>query len=205
MRTLLKFVLLCAAVVAALAVVTVLWISSHGISAKAEPGPIETLVARTMRHWAIPRADRALANPVVRSSDVIAGGMAHFADHCAVCHANDGSGDTALGRGLYPKPSDMRLAATQSLTDGELFYIIENGIRLTGMPAWSTETEEGRQATWHLVHFIRELPRLPGERIEEMRTLNPRSPTEIRQEIEEQQFLSGTSATPAVPTSPHTH
>jgi len=95
---------------------------------------------------------------VERSPEVIADGRAHFADHCAVCHANDGSGKTEMGQGMWPKAPDMRLAATQNLTDGELFWIIENGIRFTGMPGWSTGTTEGETSSWNLVHFIRHLP-----------------------------------------------
>ena len=113
--------------------------------------------------------------------EVIADGRAHFADHCAICHGNDGSGDTPMGRGLYPKVPDMRLPQTQNLSDGELFWIIENGIRFTGMPAWSSGTEDGETASWHLVHFLRRLPKLTPEELEEMETLNPQSPAEIRQ------------------------
>jgi mono/diheme cytochrome c family protein len=183
-----------------------IWIGWRGISAKAQPGRIETFVARTMRHLAIPRAARNARNPVTRTSDVVAEGMAHFADHCAVCHGNDGSGDTEMGRGLYPKPPDMRLAATQSLSDGELYYIIENGVRLTGMPAaWSTGHAEDEESTWRLVHFIRELPRLTPEKIEEMKLLNPRSPAEIRQELEEEAFLKGGKEAPAPQPPPHHH
>ena len=191
MKTLLKAFALMVAVVIALTIVTFIWIGSRGISAQAQPGTLETVVARTMRRVAMPRSGRQLPNPVPKSAEVLAEGMAHYADHCAVCHANDGSGETEVGRGLYPKPPDMRLDATQSLTDGELFYIIENGVRLTGMPAWATGTEEGRTATWHLVHFIRELPRLKPEQIEQMKSMNPRSPQEVRQEIEEEKFLQG--------------
>jgi hypothetical protein len=99
----------------------------------------------------------------------------------------------------------MRLPATQSLTDGELFYIIENGVRLTGMPAWSTGTEEGRQSTWHLVHFIRQLPHLTSDQIDRMKTYNPRSPEEIRQQLEEEKFLTGGSDQPTPVPSPHKH
>src|SRR5439155_5594696 len=154
---------------------------------------------------AMPRSARDMKNPITTSPEVIAEGMAHYADHCAVCHANDGSGDTEMGRGLYPKSPDLRLSATQALTDGELFYIIENGVRLTGMPAWSTGTEAGRTSTWHLVHLIRELPRLTADQIEQMKAFNPRSPDEIRQQIEEEKFLSGAPETPAPPPSPHKH
>jgi mono/diheme cytochrome c family protein len=205
MKAVLKALLLLVALTAVLAVVIFNWIGARGISAKATPGRIETIVARTMRRLAIPRNERDLKNPVMASPEIVAEGMAHYADHCASCHANDGSGETALGLGLYPKPLDMRLPETQSLTDGELFYIIENGVRLTGMPAWSTGTDEGRESTWHLVHFIRELPRLTSEQLQQMKALNPRSPDEIREELEEKNFLSGGSDKPTPPTSPHKH
>jgi hypothetical protein len=85
----------------------------------------------------------------------------------------------------------MRLSATQNLSDGELFYIIENGVRLTGMPGWSTGTASGEESTWHLVHFIRHLPRLTADELEGMEELNPRSPVEIREEIKAEEFLKG--------------
>ena len=116
--------------------------------------------------------------------------MAHYADHCANCHANDGSGDTEMGRGLFPKAPDMRLAGTQELSDGELFYIIEHGIRFTGMPGWSTGTAAGEESTWQLVHFLRRLPRLTAEELEAMKQRNPRSPEESRLEIEEERILN---------------
>ncbi len=191
MKTVLKAFLTLVVVGAAVALLTFAWIGSRGISARAEPGVVETAVARTMRHLAIPRGDRNRPNPVPATEDVLVAGRAHYADHCASCHANDGSGDTSLGQGLYPKPPDMRAAATQSLTDGELFYIIENGVRLTGMPAWSTGTKEGEEASWHLVHFIRHLPEITQAEIELMQEMNPRPPAEIRQEIEAQRFLQG--------------
>ena len=57
----------------------------------------------------------------------------------------------------------MRAANTQSLTDGELFSIIEHGIRLTGMPGWGTGTPESERDSWSLVHFIRRLPKVTPE------------------------------------------
>jgi mono/diheme cytochrome c family protein len=118
-------------------------------------------------------------------------GMEHFADHCAVCHGNDGSGNTEMGRGLYPRAPDMRLPATQNLSDAELFYIIENGVRLTGMPGWATGTKEGETSSWHLVHFIRHLPKLTAEEVGHMEELTPKSPQAVRQQIEEEKFLQG--------------
>lgn len=180
------------------------WFASQGVSATATPGPLETRLARTARHWLVPAADRARTNPEPATDETLRGGMAHWADHCASCHGNDGSGDTAMGRGLYPKAPDMRLPATQTLSDGELFALIEHGVRLTGMPAWTTGTPDGERATWHLVQFIRHLPRLTGDEILEMEDLNPRGREEWKALEEERRFLSGTLDVPE-PTPGHVH
>jgi mono/diheme cytochrome c family protein len=132
-----------------------------------------------------------MPNPVPRTDDAINEGLEHFADHCAVCHDNDGSGNTEMGRGLWPKAPDMRLPATQQLTDGELFSIIEHGVRFTGMPGWGTGNAADERSTWQLVHFIRALPHLSAPQLARMRALNPRSPEEVKQELEEERFLNG--------------
>jgi mono/diheme cytochrome c family protein len=200
----LKAFLLLVAVLALCLVGAFIWIGSRGISARAEPGTLETAIARTMRRLAVPRADRNRMNPVKATPEVIAAGMSHYADHCAACHANDGSGETEIGLGLYPKAPDMRREPTQSLTDGELFYIIENGVRLTGMPAWGTGAEDKAEETWHLVHFIRELPRLTADQLDSMKTMNPISRDQMKRQIEEERFLSGETPAPAQAPS-HVH
>jgi mono/diheme cytochrome c family protein len=146
-----------------------------------------------------------MTNPVKRTEAVLEEGLEHFSDHCAVCHANNGSGNTEVGRGLYPPPPDMRAAATQELSDGELFSIIENGIRLTGMPAWGTGTADGEQASWALVHFIRRLPELTDEEISRMESLNPKSADEWREQEEARRFLAGEDAPPTTTTPAHEH
>jgi mono/diheme cytochrome c family protein len=166
------------------------YVRATGLNAMTEPGTIETRVARIVRRLAIPASIRTMANPIPTSAESVGDGMAHFADHCAVCHANDGSGDTEMGRGLYPKAPDMRLAATQQLSDGELFYVIEHGIRFTGMPGWRNGTKEGEESSWQLVHFIRHLPKLTAAELDAMKARNPKSPEEIRFEIEEERFLN---------------
>ncbi|MCA1586353.1 MAG: c-type cytochrome, partial [Acidobacteria bacterium] len=145
------------------------------------------------RHMLIPAAARLRQNPEAASSEHIREGLEHWADHCAPCHANNGSGDTPMGRSLYPRAPDMRAAPTQQLSDGELFFIIEHGVKLTGMPAWTTGSAEGEQASWHLVHFIRRLPTLSDDEVAAMEGLNPRSEAEWRALEEERRFLSGES------------
>src|SRR6266849_2964340 len=104
---------------------------AHGFSASEQPSNVERWIARKARSAALSSDARARANPVPDTPEVLAEGRAHWADHCAVCHANDGSGDSPMGKRTYPPAPDMRLPATQQMTDGELFYIIQNGIRLS--------------------------------------------------------------------------
>ena len=172
------------------AAASVIYVRATGLESRSTPGALETRVARMARRIAVPAAMQHQRSSVASTPESLAEGMAHFADHCASCHANDGSGATEMGRGLYPKAPDMRLPATQRLSDGELFFIIENGIRFTGMPGWSTGTKGGEESTWHLVQFIRHLPQLTPAEIDAMTQLNPRSPEEVRQEIEERHFLN---------------
>ena len=180
-----------------------MYLLSTGLSARPEPGAVETFFAQRVRGIITRVHSRNLGNPLPVTGETIAEGRAHFADHCASCHANDGSGNTEMGRGLYPKAPDMRTAVTQDLTDGQLFYIIENGVRLTGMPAWGTGTTEGQEASWKLVHFIRHLPEITPEEVEEMEAMNPRPPAEIREEIEAERFLQGDDVAPPEPAAPH--
>jgi mono/diheme cytochrome c family protein len=165
--------------------------ASTGLSARATPSALEARLGRFVRGFAVPAEVRARANPRPASPEMLEGALAHFAEHCASCHGNDGSGDTDLGRGLFPRPPDMRLPATQELADGELFYVIEHGVRFTGMPAFATGDASGEDESWALVHFIRRLPGLSEDERARMEEMNPAPPAEVRQRMEEDAFLSG--------------
>jgi mono/diheme cytochrome c family protein len=190
-------------VIAALGVGFVAFSFLHnGVSAKATPTALEVMMARKARHMALPSSARALHNPVPASADSLRDGRLHFADHCAICHGNDGSCDTMMGSGLYPKPPDLRLSETQNLSDGELFWIIENGVRFTGMPAFSSR-HSSPEDTWKLVQFIRHLPQLTEDERVEMEKYNPKGPDDRMEEQEENDFLNG--ATPAPKPESHHH
>jgi mono/diheme cytochrome c family protein len=175
-----------------------------GFSAKAEPNWMEVFLARQLRYLAIPLENRNLRNPVPLTPEVLNEARAHFADHCATCHANDGSGQTNLGKNFYPKAPDMRLSDTQDMSDGEMFFIIQNGIRFTGMPAWGTGDPSKDTDSWKLVHFIRHLPRLSQEELAEMKALNPKTKHELEDEAAAERFLQGEDEAPSAP-SGHRH
>jgi mono/diheme cytochrome c family protein len=176
----------------------------RGFSARDQPSALETYVARVARRLAVPSNAKGAKNPFTGSPELMAEARAHFADHCAICHANNGSGNTEIGRNLYPKAPDMRLAQTQILTDGELYYTIHNGIRLTGMPAWGTEERD--DDSWKLVLFIRHLPQLTPAEERAMGALNPKPPGEKEEELEEEHFLNEGqpgNQRPKLPTRPN--
>jgi mono/diheme cytochrome c family protein len=170
-----------------------LWLSGllpHGFGARQSPSRVEAALARRLRSWSLPSDARQRRNPVP-SSPELQESARHFADHCASCHGNDGSGNTEIGRNLYPPAPDMRLATTQELSDGELYYIIHNGVGWTGMPAWGEPGNDDDQDTWKLVLFIRHLPSLTAGEIRDMKRFNPRSDADREEEKEEQEFLNG--------------
>jgi len=171
------------------------WITrmAGGFSARAMPSVCEVVAARTARRLATPSTARNQNNPLSATAETLSDARAHFADHCAICaicHANNDSGDTSIGQNLYPKAPDLRSPATQTLSGSELYYTIHNGIRLTGMPAWGTDEKD--EDSWKLVLFVRHLPQLTPEEENEMKRLNPKSPEELKEEQEEEQFLNGT-------------
>lgn len=175
----------------------------HGFSARDNPSQQETVIARVARRLAVPAGAKHQQSPLRATPKVLAEARAHFARHCAICHANNGSGNTEIGQNLYPKPPDMRLPATQSMSDGELYYTIHNGIRLSGMPAGGSGNKD--DDSWKLVLFIRHLAQLTPEGEREMGWLNPKGPEEWQEEQEEEHFLSEgeDSASKASPQKDH--
>ena len=124
-----------------------------GFSAKTEPHALEVLMARQIRRLAIPIENRNAVNPIPLTPEVLKTARAHFADHCATCHANDGSGKTPIGKNVYPKAPDLKLPDTQSLSDGELFWVIKHGSPGTAMIGFGQVLSDDE--IWALIHYER--------------------------------------------------
>lgn len=172
-----------------------LWVSGlipRCCGARRVPSQTEAALARRFRSLSLPSNAAQARNPFVNSPELLQESTRHFADHCASCHGNDGSGSTEIGRHLFPPAPDMRLAATQQLSDGELYYIIHNGVPWTGMPAWGDPNND--QDSWKLVLFIRHLPNLTAAELRDMERFNPKSAADREEEKEEQEFLNGRPA-----------
>ena len=176
-------ILLLAIVAATIAVVVV---RRGGLAASSEPGRLERSVAAQLVRLAIPADANRQESPLRGQADVWREAREHYLDHCAVCHGRDAKGGTDIGANMYPKVPDLTSAEVQRRSDGALFYIIQNGIRWTGMPAF--KQEHSPDDTWKLVAFIRKAPTL----------------AEADMRIEEPVPTTGEKPAPAAP-PPHRH
>jgi predicted CXXCH cytochrome family protein len=153
----LKAVLLTLIVVAISAVLLLALAVHHGFRASTTPPNWEAHLARTIRNAAIPSHESQLKNPLINDPHALQQGRDTFLTRCSICHGTDGSARTPVGTNLYPRVPDLRSSATQDLTDGDLHYIIENGVQLTGMPAGIAHHAASTDDSWPLVSFIRTL------------------------------------------------
>jgi mono/diheme cytochrome c family protein len=138
-------------------VLIVIALMRFNLTAQREPGPAETRLANLSKRYFIYRASRHGIPPRPQDTKAsIERGGSHYGLDCSVCHADDGRSQRPLGQGMYPRASDLTSKQVQSYSDQELFWIIQNGIRFTGMPAFgNVETPDH---VWDLVNYVRTLP-----------------------------------------------
>ncbi len=129
-------------------------------TAHKQPSRVETTLANMAKDVVIPIEAQRLKSPLPANDEAVNRGHEVYAQSCALCHGADGRG-TDLGRSMYPPAMDLNSPHVQHWVDAELFWIIQNGVRLTGMPSWKSSISE--TDTWRLVHFIHSLPRVNGE------------------------------------------
>jgi mono/diheme cytochrome c family protein len=151
----------------AIAVLAYSRVRGGGFSADAEPGAFERSIATRLLRLSIPAGADRQQNPFATDPNAWRSIVDHFQDHCATCHGQDGRGTTEMGKNMYPKVPDLADARIQSLSDGALFYIIQHGVRWTGMPAW--KGEHTPEETWKLVSFVRKMPSLTPQEIESLK------------------------------------
>ena len=136
----------------------VLWVvvEKASLSALSDPGPVETSVATAAQRWLVSRSARGPLPPAPPNDAAsIANGQMQFGARCAFCHGQDGRSPTDVGRALYPRTLNLSLPAVQGYSDAELFVVIKDGIRLTGMPGFGRIHSD--EEIWHLVHYVRNL------------------------------------------------
>jgi mono/diheme cytochrome c family protein len=131
------------------------------VAAVSPPSKMETKIANfTLKRSVARRAPRT-SNPMAASPETWRAGLSHYKENCVMCHGAPGVDESEFGQGLNPPAPDLTLPAIQKMSDGELFWIVSNGIRMTGMPAFSPTHKP--EEVWKIVSFVRHLPELTDE------------------------------------------
>jgi mono/diheme cytochrome c family protein len=157
-----KCTLVTLSVISALVIAgALLAVAQFSLSAWPEPGNMEANLAATATHAFVRRSSRKAIPPAPSNlKESIEEGEKLFGTECAACHGLDGNNPTDAGRWMYPRAADLTSHEVHDYSDRELFWIVRNGIRLSGMPAFgNVETNEH---IWNLVQYVRTLPPSPS-------------------------------------------
>lgn len=138
----------------------VFWSGSYNVAATNSPSKLEAKVASFALNRAIQKRAPAKANPFTKPEDVREG-LAHYKENCVDCHGAPGVEESEFGMGLNPPAPDLTLPAIQRMRDGEIYWVVANGIRMTGMPAFSPTHQE--KEIWKIVAFVRHMPEITNE------------------------------------------
>jgi len=141
---------------------------AYNVAATAPPSKIEARAAAWALNRSVAKRAPSTKNPLPATPATWKAGLAHYKENCVVCHGAPGVDVSEIGQGLNPPAPDLTLPRVQARPDGELFWIVGNGIRTTGMPAFSPTHKPDE--LWQITAFIRHLPELTDE---EQKALKP--------------------------------
>ena len=151
-----RWILLVLLALALAAVVVIVGFTQIRLDALQEPGHLETFLATQVKRLLVRRSSRVVIPPAPANLQAsIEEGDKLYASDCSMCHGSDGHTPSDFGRWMYPRASDLTSTVVQRYSDPELFWIVKNGIRLNGMPAFGRV--ESDEHIWSLVHHLRTL------------------------------------------------
>ena len=132
-------------------------------NADAKPGRLETWMARTSLDATLRRDAPKGQNPMAPTEENLLDGVHHFAQNCAVCHgsAKGAASPSPITKGLYQKPLQLATDGVEDDPEGDSFWKITHGIRLTGMPSFGYSL--GDRQIWTLALFLKHMDKLPSE------------------------------------------
>lgn len=143
------------AVAIAIIVGVAFWIVTRNISALPEPGPFESRMFTAVRNSYIERAARSYSRAPASNASQISAGQGLFSMACASCHGTDGRSPTNIGRWMYPRVLDLGSPEVQRLSNPELFWVIKNGVRFSGMPGFGKTFSDDE--IWQATYYVRSL------------------------------------------------
>lgn len=125
------------------------------------PTSVETFAATSLRRVFVPLHAQQVPRPPSVTTSALVDGRKVFRQRCALCHGGSGRGDAALATTFYPPVPDLTGSAMEHWSDRDLFWTVQNGIRMTAMPAWRSSLND--QQTWDVVAYIRHMSEQNGK------------------------------------------
>ncbi|HYR46707.1 MAG TPA: c-type cytochrome [Thermoanaerobaculia bacterium] len=154
--------------VVALGLAAILATGAYNVAASSPPSKLETRIATFALNKSVGKRAPGGKNPFAASPQVLGEGFAHYKENCAVCHGAPGVDASEAAEGLNPPAPDLTLPRVQARPDGEIFWIVSNGIKMTGMPAFSPTHKPDE--CWKLVAFLRHLPEITEDERKALKT-----------------------------------
>lgn len=151
------FGMVLAVVLAVAAAGFIFYTGAYNTAATIPSSGLEKAVASAVFKRSVARRAPKTKNPL-SGPDVVRAGLAHYRETCVTCHGAPGVDASEIGEGLNPAAPDLTLGGVQSKTDGELFWIVQQGVRMTGMPAFGPTHKDPE--IWKIVAFMRHLPQI---------------------------------------------
>jgi mono/diheme cytochrome c family protein len=141
----------------------IVWLGLVDMSAAEKPGWLERTIGEEAFEGWLERTAPATANPLGADAAVLREGLEHYRENCVVCHAAPDVQRSEIAKGLHPGAPSLWKKGTQSMTDGQIFWAIRQGVAMTGMPAFGkTHSDDD---VWRIVAFVRHLNDLaPAEK-----------------------------------------
>ncbi len=130
------------------------------VAATSPHGAITTWVLSTTADRSVEAAARHVQVPPDFDRMDIRAAYFHYDGMCMMCHGAPGVDAQWVGKGLYPKPPDLRIGV-EDLSPAEVFWIIKHGLKDTGMPALAPTHPDGE--IWKITAFVKKLPEMTPE------------------------------------------
>jgi mono/diheme cytochrome c family protein len=151
------------------------------VSAENQDKGLVKWVLSTASDRSIERHAKGIEVPVLGDSAQVAMGFEHYQEMCVTCHGAPGVDRSEIGEGLNPHAPNLSKSITD-MSDAELYWVLKNGIKMTGMPSFGkTHTEE---QLWAMVSFVKKLPGMTDEQYQAFKSANPEN-EEMEMEMEE--------------------
>jgi mono/diheme cytochrome c family protein len=132
------------------------------MAATTKPSQMEEKIGQELFERSMEKRASNKKNPYSKNDPAgLASGMEHYQENCLICHGAPGVEPSEIGKGLNPPSPALDIDEIREMSDGQLYWTIENGIRMTGMPAFGPTHSEDE--IWNIVTFVRHLPELTNE------------------------------------------